>query len=206
MAMEKKLSVVCLDLEGVLVPEIWINVAAATGIEKLKLTTRDIPDYDILMKGRIAILKEHGLTLADIQNVIARMDVLPGANEFLAKLRALTQVIILSDTFVEFASPLMKKLGWPTIFCNYLITENGMITGYALRQNDGKKHAVIALKGIGFRVVASGDSYNDVSMLAEAHAGVFYRPPSTITAEYPQFPVAETYDALYTAIASAVTS
>ncbi|MEK6794837.1 MAG: bifunctional phosphoserine phosphatase/homoserine phosphotransferase ThrH [Spirochaetota bacterium] len=194
------MSVICLDLEGVLVPEIWINVAAATGIEKLKLTTRDISDYDVLMKGRIGILKENKLTLADIQNVIARMGPLKGALAFLDRLRGLSQVIILSDTFVEFATPLMKMLGWPTIFCNHLITENGMITGYALRQNDGKKHAVEALRGIGFRVVASGDSYNDVSMLAAAHAGVFFRPPATIAAEYPQFPITENYDELYAAI------
>ncbi|MBI4977889.1 MAG: bifunctional phosphoserine phosphatase/homoserine phosphotransferase ThrH [Spirochaetes bacterium] len=192
--MANGLSVVCLDLEGVLVPEIWIGVAKTTGIEKLMLTTRDIPDYDRLMQGRIAILNEHKLTLLDIQNVIAAIDPLPGALDFLEGLRAKTQVVILSDTFTEFARPLMQKLRWPTLFCNTLTVDNAnMITGYRLRQPDGKTKAVAALKSIGFRVVAAGDSYNDVGMITTADAGIFFKPPASITREYPAIPVANDY-------------
>lgn len=186
--------VVCLDLEGVLVPEIWINVAEHTGIKELRLTTRDISDYDELMKRRIGILDQHDLKLQDIQNVIATMDPLEGAAEFMEELRSRTQVIILSDTFTQFAQPLMKKLGWPTLFCNYLVTDaGGRITDYKLRQQDGKRHAVEALKSINFDIIASGDSYNDVTMLQTADAGIFFRPPETIVTEFPQFPVTRTH-------------
>ncbi len=186
--------VVCLDLEGVLVPEVWIDFSNATGIEELKLTTRDIPDYDILMKKRISILKDHGLKLKDIQKVITGMDPLEGALDFLDSLRKKTQVIILSDTFTQFAEPLMKKLSYPTLFCNSLvIDEDGTVAGYTLRQKDGKKHAVAALKSIGFTVIAAGDSYNDTTMLIEADAGIFFRPPETITSEFPRFPVTHEY-------------
>lgn len=189
--------VVCLDLEGVLVPEIWINVSKTTGIEELKLTTRDISDYDVLMKKRIGILKEHNLKLKDIQDVIGTMDPLEGALEFLDALRAKTQTIILSDTFTQFAQPLMKKLAWPTLFCNTLIVDDdNNVIDYQLRQKDGKKHAVEALQSIGFSVIAAGDSYNDVTMLQTGDKGIFFRPPETITAEFPQFPVTSTYTEL----------
>ena len=189
--------VVCLDLEGVLVPEIWINVALSTGIEELKLTTRDISDYDVLMKKRISILDSHGLKLADIQKVITGMDPLEGAKGFLDELRSLTQVVILSDTFEEFAQPLMKKLAWPTIFCNSLVTNgSGAIVDYTLRQQDGKRKAVEALKSIGLSIIASGDSYNDISMIKAADAGILFRPPENIIGEYPDIPVAEDYTSL----------
>ena len=186
--------VVCLDLEGVLVPEIWINFSKDTGIEELKLTTRDIPDYDVLMKKRLGILKDHGLKLKDIRKVIEGMNPLEGALDFIDSLREKTQVIILSDTFMQFAKPLMKKLSWPTLFCNSLVIDkDGNVAGYTLRQKDGKKHAVAALKSIGFTVIAAGDSYNDTTMLKEADAGIFFRPPETITSEFPQFPVTHEY-------------
>ena len=189
--------IVCLDLEGVLVPEIWINVSDRTGIEELRLTTRDIPDYDVLMTRRLAILDEHGLTLHDIQQVIGEMSPLEGAREFLDALRADYQVIILSDTFEEFATPLMRQLGWPTLFCNNLeIAPDGRISGYALRQKDGKRKAVEALKSLGMQIIAAGDSYNDISMLSTAHAGVLFRPPASIIDEYPDFPVAREYTGL----------
>ena len=189
--------VVCLDLEGVLVPEIWINVSKTTGIGELKLTTRDISDYDVLMKKRIGILKEHNLKLKDIQDVIGTMNPLEGALEFLTTLREKTQVIILSDTFTQFAQPLMKKLQWPTLFCNTLVVdEENRVTDYQLRQKDGKKHAVTALQSIGFSVIAAGDSYNDVTMLQTGNRGIFFRPPERITEEFPQFPVTETYEEL----------
>ena len=185
------------DLEGVLVPEIWIAVAERTGIERLQLTTRDIPDYAQLMRGRIDILREHRLTLADIQAVIATIDPLPGAREFLDWARAQMQVIILSDTFYEFAAPLMVKLGQPTLFCNALEVDSaGAIAGYQLRLADGKRHAVAALRAINFRVVAMGDSYNDTTMLAEADQGILFRPPANVIAEFPQFPVLTEYDQL----------
>jgi phosphoserine/homoserine phosphotransferase len=185
---------VCLDLEGVLVPEIWINVAAKTGIEELRLTTRDIPDYDALMKRRLAILDRQGLRLQDIQSVIATMSPLDGAGDFLAWLRERCQVIILSDTFSEFARPLMKQLGYPTLFCHSLeVDAAGRITNYRLRLADQKRLSVAALRLLRFKVLAAGDSYNDTAMLAEADAGIFFRPPETICREFPQFPVTQTY-------------
>jgi len=186
--------IVCLDLEGVLIPEIWINFAEKTGIEQLRLTTRDIPDYDELMAGRLEILKEKHLTLADIQQVIGTLSPLEGALEFLDGLRRKTQVVILSDTFTEFARPLMEKLNWPSIFCNSLeVGEDGMITGYRLRQKDGKRKAVQALQGIGFTVFAAGDSYNDLTMIKAADSGALFRAPQQIRDEEPQLPHAVTY-------------
>ncbi len=186
--------IACLDLEGVLVPEIWINVAERTGIAALRRTTRDEPDYDALMRGRLAILDEHRLGLPDIQAVIGAMDPLEGAVEFLDWLRSRTQVIILSDTFGEFAAPLMRKLGWPTLFCNALeVDGGGRITHYRLRIADGKRRAVEALRTLNFRVVAAGDSYNDTSMLAAADAGILFRPPQNVIDDFPQFPVTRTY-------------
>jgi phosphoserine/homoserine phosphotransferase len=192
-----KPTILASDLEGVLVPEIWIAVAEKTGIEQLRLTTRDIPDYDQLMAGRIAILREHKLTLADIQAVIATVDPLPGALEFLDWARDQMQVIILSDTFYEFAAPLMLKLGLPTLFCNTIAVDaNNNIVGYQLRQIDGKRKAVAALQSLEFRVIAMGDSYNDTTMLGAADAGILFRPPANIVAEFPQFPVLHEYDRL----------
>ena len=189
--------IACLDLEGVLVPEIWINVAAATNIEALKRTTRDEPDYDKLMRGRIAILDEHGLKLKDIQRVIGGMNPLEGAEEFLAWLRPRYEVLILSDTFYEFAAPLMAKLGHPTLWCNSLVVDAGdRVVDYALRIRDGKRKAVMALKLLNFDVIAAGDSYNDTTMLAEADGGILFRPPENVRREFPQFPVADTYDDL----------
>ncbi len=185
---------VCLDLEGVLVPEIWVNVAIKTGIEELKVTTREMPDYDILMTRRLEILDRHGLTLADIQTVIDAMGPMEGAADFIAWLRERTQVIILSDTFYEFALPLMRQLAYPTILCNQLdIGPNGRIVNYKLRQPNQKKHAVAALKNLNFRVLAAGDAYNDTAMLGEAHAGFFFCPPEHLPKEFPQFPVTKTY-------------
>jgi phosphoserine/homoserine phosphotransferase len=187
-------TVACLDLEGVLVPEIWINVAERTGIAALRRTTRDEPDYDKLMRGRIAILDEHRLGLRDIQDVIGTMQPLDGAADFLEWLRSRTQVIILSDTFGEFAQPLMRTLGWPTLFCNSLEVEpSSRIAGYRLRIADGKRRAVEALRAIAFRTVAAGDSYNDTTMLAAADAGILFRPPANVVADFPQFPVTTTY-------------
>jgi phosphoserine/homoserine phosphotransferase len=188
------MDIVCLDLEGVLIPEIWINFAQKTGIEELRLTTREVPDYDILMRGRLSILKEHGLTLSDIQQVIGTLSPLEGALEFLNGLRSRTQVVILSDTFTEFAKPLMEKLAWPSIFCNDLVVDDsGMIVDYRLRQTDGKRKAVEALKGIGFRVFAAGDSYNDLTMIKTADSGALFRAPQRILMEEPQLPHAQTY-------------
>ena len=187
----------CLDLEGVLIPEIWIEFAERTRIDALRATTRDIPDYDVLMKQRLAILKEHGLGLADIQEVIGGMRPLEGAADFLAWLRARFQVIILSDTFYEFAAPLMAQLGHPTLFCHRLESDaSGTIVDYHLRQKDPKRKAVQALHGLNFRIIAAGDSYNGTTMLAEADAGILFRPPQNVIDEFPQFPVATTYDAL----------
>lgn len=186
--------IVCLDLEGVLVPEIWVNFAIKTGIDELKMTTREMPDYDALMTRRLSILDQHGFTLADIQSVIDAMGPLEGAAEFIAWLRERTQVIILSDTFYEFALPLMRQLGYPTILCNQLeIGSNGRIVSYKLRQPNQKKHVVAALKSLNFRVMAAGDAYNDTAMLAEAHAGFFFCPPDHLPKEFPQFPVTKTY-------------
>ena len=185
----------CLDLEGVLIPEIWIAVAEKTGIKKLRLTTRDIPDYDELMRGRLKILDEHNLKLADIQEVIGTLSPLEGAKEFLDWLKSEFQVIILSDTFYQFAGPLMEKLEHPTLFCNELIVNNdGCIADYRLRQPDGKTKAVTALKGLNFQVIAAGDSYNDTGMLKVADAGILFRPPDNVIKEFPQFPVTRTYD------------
>jgi phosphoserine/homoserine phosphotransferase len=189
--------IVCSDLEGVFFPEIWINVAEKTGIEELRLTTRDISDYDVLMKRRIAILKEKGLKLVDIQAVIATLDPLEGAMDFLNWLRAATQIIIVSDTFVEFAGPLMKKLGWPTLFCNRLsIGDDGSITDYHLRQTDGKRMTALSLKQLNYRIIGVGDSYNDITMLKEAHQGILFRPPDNVVEEYPEFPVSRSYGEL----------
>ena len=197
--------VVCLDLEGVLVPEIWINVALKTGIEELKLTTRDISDYDVLMKKRIGILDEHKLKLKDIQDVIDTMDPLVGAMDFIEKLRENTQVVILSDTFRQFAKPLMKKLAWPTIFCNDLIVNSSdQITGYKLRQKDGKKFAVQGFHSMGLKVAASGDSYNDLSMIREAEGGVLFCPPEQIVLDNPDIPVAHNYEELYRHLANII--
>ena len=193
--------IICLDLEGVLVPEIWIAVAKETKVAELKLTTRDIPDYDVLMKRRIGILKKEGIKLKDIQRVIATIKPLPGARVFLDRLRSDRQVMILSDTFYEFAAPLMKQLGWPTLFCNWLDADSkGFISGYRLRQTDGKKKSVLALKSLGFTVKAAGDSYNDLSMLKSADKGVFFNPPSKIAAENPSIPVTKTYAQLLKAL------
>jgi phosphoserine/homoserine phosphotransferase len=186
--------IVCLDLEGVLVPEIWINVAIKTGIEELKVTTREVPDYDALMSRRLAILDQHKLTLADIQAVIDGMGPLDGAADFVNWLRQRCQLIILSDTFYEFARPLMQQLGNPTLFCNQLeINPDGRILNYHLRQPNQKKHAVRALKSLNFRILASGDAYNDTAMLAEAHAGFFFRPPEQVASQFPQFRVTQSY-------------
>jgi len=184
----------CLDLEGVLVPEIWIAFAEQTGIEKLRLTTRDIPDYDELMRGRLMILDENNLKLADIQKVIQKIKPLEGAYDFLGWLKSEFQVIILSDTFYQFAGPLMAQLDYPALFCNELIVDNeGRIANYRLRQADGKTQAVTALQSLNFQVVVAGDSYNDTGMLKQADAGIFFRPPESITKEFPQFPVTHQY-------------
>jgi len=189
--------IACLDLEGVLVPEIWINVAERTGIEALRRTTRDEPDYDRLMKGRLAILAENGLGLRDIQEVIAGMSPLDGACEFLDWLRERFQVVVLSDTFYDFAAPLMAQLGRPTLFCHTLETNAaGRIVDYRIRLADHKRRAVQALHQLNFRVIAAGDSYNDTAMLREAEAGILFRPPDNVIAEFPQFPVTRTYDEL----------
>lgn len=196
--------VTCLDLEGVLVPEIWIAFAEATGIEELKKTTRDEPDYDKLMKYRIGILKEHGLGLKEIQDTIATIDPLPGAKEFLDKLRAQGQVIIISDTFSQFAGPLMAKLGMPTIFCNELVVaENGEIVDFKMRCDKSKLTTVRALQSCGFETIASGDSFNDLAMIEASKAGFLFRSTDAIKAEYPQYPAFEEYDDLYEAIVNA---
>ncbi len=186
----------CLDLEGVLVPEIWINVAERTGIEALRLTTRDIPDYDQLMRRRLGLLDQHGLKLSDIQRVIADMGPVEGAREFLEWLRERFQVVILSDTFYEFAVPLMRQLGWPTLFCHRLEVVDDRVVNYVLRQADGKRQAVRAFHALDFRVIAAGDSYNDTAMLAEAETGILFRPPQNVVDEFPQFPVARTFEEL----------
>ncbi|MDI6797060.1 MAG: bifunctional phosphoserine phosphatase/homoserine phosphotransferase ThrH [Desulfatibacillaceae bacterium] len=197
--------IVCADLEGVFVPEIWINVSKKTGIEKLRLTTRDVPDYDKLMTMRLEILKEHGLLLSDIQAVIATMEPLEGARDFLDWLRSRVQVIIVSDTFVQFADPLMEKLGRPTLFCNSLvIDQKGAVAGYTLRQKDGKRKVAQALKGLNFSVIATGDSYNDITMLKEADAGILFCPPENVIKEFPQFPVVTDYKGLKEKILSAM--
>lgn len=194
----------CLDLEGVLVPEVWINVAERTGIPELRLTTRDEPDYDKLMRRRLGILDEHHLRLPDIQRAIGTMTPLDGAREFIDWLRARFQVIILSDTFDEFAAPLMAQLGYPCLFCNSLVVDpDGRIRDYRIRIRDGKRKAVMALKLLNFDVVAAGDSYNDTSMLAEADHGILFRPPDNVIREFPQFPVTRTYAELRAAFVKA---
>ena len=195
------MNIVCLDLEGVLVPEIWIAFSEASGIPELRRTTRDEPDYDKLMRWRINLLKERGLTLKDIQNTIATIDPLPGAREFLDELRAITQVIIVSDTFTEFATPLMKKLGWPTIFCNSLVvSDDGFITDFKMRIENSKLSTILALHSIGFETIASGDSYNDLDMLRYSKAGFLFRSTDQIKADHPEFPAFEEYNELLTAM------
>ncbi len=193
--------IVCSDLEGIFVPEIWINVAEKTGIKELSLTTRDIPDYDVLMKRRLAILDEKGLKIDDIKAVIDTMGPLEGALEFLDWLRSRTQIIVVSDTFVQFAGPLMKKLGWPTLFCNKLsIDPDGSIVDYNLRQKDGKREAVVSLNRLNYYTISIGDSYNDIAMMKEADAGILFRPPENVKNEFPEFPVSHSYDELKTII------
>jgi phosphoserine/homoserine phosphotransferase len=191
------MDIVCSDLEGIFTPEIWINFAEITGIEELRLTTRDISDYDVLMRRRLAILDENNLKLDDIQAVIAKMEPLEGALEFLDWLRSMTQVIIVSDTYVEFAGPLMEKLGRPTLFCNTLsIATDGSIGGYNLRQPDGKKKVTLALKTLNYKVIAIGDSYNDITMLEAADQAILYRPPQNVKKEYAEFPAVCNYNEL----------
>ena len=197
--------IVCLDLEGVLVPEIWIAFSQASGIPELKRTTRDEPDYDKLMKWRLGILKEHGLGLKEIQETTAGIDPLPGAKEFLDELRSICQVIIISDTFTQFASPLMKKLGWPTLFCNSLeVAPDGEITGFRMRIQQSKLSTVRALQSIGFETVAAGDSYNDLDMIQAGKAGFLFRTTDQIKADFPQIPAYETYEELLAAFKQAV--
>jgi phosphoserine/homoserine phosphotransferase len=199
------MNIVCLDLEGVLVPEIWIAFAQASGIPELKRTTRDEPDYNKLMQWRLGILREHGLGLRQIQDTIATINPLPGAREFLDKLRAQTQVIIISDTFTQFASPLMEKLGWPTLFCNTLeVAQDGMITGFRMRIPDSKLNTVRALQSIGFDTIASGDSFNDLAMIKASKAGFLFRTTDQIRKDYPQLPAFETYDELLEGIQRAL--
>lgn len=195
--------IVCTDLEGVLIPEVWIAVAEKTGIPELRLTTRDVADYDQLMRQRLRILKENRLTLQDIQHVISTMEPLDGALDFLDRLRETTQVIIVSDTYIEFAKPFMKKLGWPTLFCHDLTTDaSGTLIGYNLRQKDAKKHTVQALKSLNYEVIAMGDSYNDTAMLVEADHGILFRPPASVVDAFPQFPVCTEYKTLFQMISS----
>ena len=199
------MNIVCLDLEGVLVPEIWIAFAKESGIPELTRTTRDEPDYDKLMNWRLGILKEHGLGLKEIQETIAKIDPLPGAKEFLDKLRETTQVIIISDTFTQFAAPLMKKLGWPTIFCNTLeVAKDGTITGFKMRCEQSKLSTVKALKSVGFETIASGDSHNDLGMIQASKAGFLFRTTDQIKADYPQLEAFEEYDDLFEAIKKAL--
>lgn len=191
------MEIACLDLEGVLVPEIWIAFAEQTGIEELKATTRDIPDYDVLMRQRLRLLTEHNLGIREIQAVIAQLQPLEGAREFVDWLRERFQVIILSDTFYEFSQPLMRQLGWPTLFCHRLQIDDGnRVSGYQLRQKDPKRQSVLALKSLYYRIIAAGDSYNDTTMLKEADAGILFKAPANVIAEFPQFPAVHTYEDL----------
>ncbi len=199
------MNIVCLDLEGVLVPEIWIAFSEASGIPELRRTTRDEPDYNKLMNWRLGILKEHGLGLKEIQETIAKIDPLPGAKEFLDELRSLTQVIIISDTFTQFATPLMEKLGWPTIFCNSLeVAQDGTITGFKMRIKDSKLTTVKALQSIGYETVAAGDSYNDLAMIQASKAGFLFRTTDKIKADFPDLPAFEEYDEFLEAIKIAI--
>ncbi len=189
--------IVCFDLEGVFTPEVWIAVSKATGISDLKLTTRDISDYDVLMKNRIAILKKNKITIENIQEIISNMDLLPGAKEFLDHIRTIAQVVIVTDSFIEFVMPFMKKLGFPMCFCHNLeIDEEGMITDYKIRTNEMKKKTVLAFKKLNYEVIAAGDSYNDVSMLLEAKHGILFRPPKNVVEQFPELPVVKEYDNL----------
>lgn len=199
------MNIVCLDMEGVLIPEIWIAFAEATGIEELKRTTRDEPDYDKLMQYRLDILRKHNLGIKEIQETISKMDPIPGAKEFLDELRTITQVIIISDTFEQFAQPLMKKLGWPTLFCNSLeIAEDGTITDYKMRVEKSKYTTVKALQSIGFDTIASGDSHNDMGMIQASKAGFLFKSTESIKAEYPDIPAFDEYDDLLEAIKAAL--
>lgn len=202
---DNDMNIVCLDLEGVLVPEIWIAFAEASGIPELKRTTRDEPDYDKLMNWRLGILKEHGLGLKEIQDTIAKIDPIPGAKEFLDELRSITQVIIISDTFTQFATPLMKKLGWPTIFCNSLeVADNGEITGFKMRCEQSKLTTVKALQSIGYDTIASGDSHNDLGMIKASKAGFLFKSTEQIKADNPELEAFDTYDELLAAIKKAL--
>lgn len=202
---DNDMNIVCLDLEGVLVPEIWIAFAQASGIPELKRTTRDEPDYDKLMNWRLGILKEHGLGLKEIQDTIAKIDPIPGAKEFLDELRSITQVIIISDTFTQFATPLMKKLGWPTIFCNSLeVADNGEITGFKMRCEQSKLTTVKALQSIGYDTIASGDSHNDLGMIKASKAGFLFKSTEQIKADNPELEAFDTYDELLAAIKNAL--
>ena len=199
------MNIVCLDMEGVLIPEIWIAFAEATGIEELKRTTRDEPDYDKLMQYRLDILRKHNLGIKEIQETISKMDPIPGAKEFLDELRTITQAIIISDTFEQFAQPLMKKLGWPTLFCNSLeIAEDGTITDYKMRVEKSKYTTVKALQSIGFDTIASGDSHNDMGMIQASKAGFLFKSTESIKAEYPDIPAFDEYDDLLAAIKAAL--
>jgi phosphoserine/homoserine phosphotransferase len=199
-----KQTIVTLDMEGVLTPEIWIAVAAETGIDELRRTTRDEPDYDVLMRGRLDLLERHGLGLSEIQRVIGTLDPLPGAREFLDELRTLTQVIVLSDTFEQFAAPLMRKMAWPTLFCHRLVVEGDRVTDYRLRLPDQKREAVRALRGLNFRVISAGDSYNDTTMLGAADTGFLIHAPDNVKAEFPQFKAVETLPELLEEIKGAL--
>ena len=202
---EHRQSIVTLDLEGVLIPEVWVATAEASGIPELRRTTRDEPDYDVLMRYRLDILAEHGLGMADVEEVIATLSPLEGAREFLDELRARTQLIILSDTFEEFARPFMAQLGWPTVFCHSLqVDGTGRISDYRLRQDDQKRKAVQAFHGLNYRVIAAGDSYNDTTMLSEADHGYLFRAPANVIEEFPQFPALEEYDELLERIISSL--
>lgn len=205
MAVDKPQSLVALDAEGVLIPEIWIAIAEATGVEDLRRTTRDEPDYDILMKGRLATLAEHGITMSQIQEIIAGLDALPGACAFLDELRKRTQVIILSDTFEQFGVPMMCHLNRPTMLCHRLVVEDDLIVDYKLRIDDPKRNAVHAFQSLNYRVVAAGDSYNDTTMLTAADAGFLFHAPDNVIAEFPQFPALDTYDELLDALTQAIT-
>jgi len=202
---ERAQSIVCLDLEGVLVPEIWIAVAERTGIDALRRTTREEPDYDVLMRYRLDLMAQHGLTMSVIQDVIGGLSPLPGAADFLRDLRQRTQVVILSDTFEQFAAPLMRQLDWPAIWCHRLITEDDRIVDYRLRMADPKRNAVEALHGLNFRVIAAGDSYNDTTMLLAADAGFLFHSPENVQREFPQLPALDDYDDLLAAISAQLT-
>ncbi|MBE0674037.1 MAG: bifunctional phosphoserine phosphatase/homoserine phosphotransferase ThrH [Bacteroidales bacterium] len=195
------MNIICSDVEGVWIPEVWVNVALKTGIEELRLTTRDISDYDVLMRGRLEILKKHNLKISDIQQVIATLEPLPSALEALEKIRNATQIVMVSDTFTEFAKPLMKSLGWPVLFCNYLeIDSQGYVVNYHLRQPDQKRQVARALKGLHYNVTALGDSYNDIPMLQEADRGILFHPPAKVREEYPGFEIAENHEELLSAL------